>query len=571
MYSALVAPPAQGGAAPQPAIPAVAAARPSGAFNGDLELGQMVAAQAMAPLPRLASGADTPLVGGGVAAAAAPESVPADVAAERQRVRAQFDAAGQPRPDMEVDPISILALSKTYPLAEPLVLPPTPLNPLQISQLQAAGINPAVAAGAPTIVREKRAIVDLHLGVRRGECLGLLGPNGAGKSSTAAVLCGTLLPDSGNAFFHGRSCVGAAASPSFVPVSHRLGFVPQAQGLFDALTAWQHVLLYGRLKGLPDRVIQARGRAFFDALQLTPHTHQLAEYLSGGSKRKLLLCIALIGSPSCVILDEMSTGVDVSSRQAMWSLLRQSMHLGGTSTGAGGRGGVGGSAPACILTTHSMEEAEALATRLTIMTNGQMRCIGRASALKKAHGGGLELQVKLRPPAHAASGDAAGGPLQLRERYLPMFERFVCALVDAVRRGSLAQAQQLHSPPDDEEEQKSSSASGAFDVARLAPLSGFPFEQVPATLPPAASAARTPSARLLSHYNGLLTFQLSPHAASAAGAAGSVSATPPFSLALFFGYMQRYRDAYGIDDFALQQATLDHVFIKFAREQIPVD
>jgi len=265
----------------------------------------------------------------------------------------------------------------------------------------------------------------------------------------------------------------------------------------------------------------------------------------------------------------------------MWLMLQLAM-----------RASHSGSGRACLLTTHSLDEAEALSTRLGIMVNGRFRCIGRAAALKKAHGGGLELQVKLQPGAisevfHSATAAAgvAGLPhseLQ-RERFLLIFTQFICALVDAARQprsdsshGQSSEAAR-DSAPDEHKQADALDASDSFDLNALPPLPGFPFEQMPASLPPlppfiaestaipsAAPAVQLPSARLTSASpsHGLLTFVLPSPVSTAA---------PSFSLATFFAYMQRYRSAYGVGDFSLQQSTLEGVFLKFAREQIAAD
>ena len=597
-------------ALPQSSPPALAApvaiapARP-GPDGGDLELGRLVAAQAAAPLPSFVSGGLGVVAGGFGLGAGMPAPIePADVAEERARVRAQFDAQGNPLPADHMDPIVMLELRKSFKLTEPIVLPPAELSPAQIVQLRAAGIDPAFApnVGPPIILREKHAIANVSLGVGRGTTFGLLGPNGAGKSSMMSVLCGMLVPDSGCAFFHGASCVDSASSPAFgLVASNALGFVPQSLGLYESLTAGEHMQLYGRIRGMDERLIRARTRRFFRALKLTAHTDTLAEHLSGGSKRKLLLCMALIGDPSILLLDEVSTGVDVSSRKAMWTLLQSDS----------------GSTRSSILSTHSMEEAEALSTRLGIMVNGTLRCVGRARTLKRSHGGGLELQVKLRAavqPGHIVAPLEAPqaqvpalSPEQQRDQFIPIFTKFICTLVDASRvvPGSAgtsprlpghshdggAGADKVKDASPDDTEAHAHADDGAFDLAALPPLPGFPFAAPPsleslAASSPASAAARAlrpphlQSARLVSHYNGLLTFVLpSTEAAGppSSAASSSVSASAPaatapaatsFSLSRFFAYMQLYREGYGIDDFALNQSTLDAVFLKFAREQI---
>jgi hypothetical protein len=177
-------PPAQGEASAFGAafVPSELRQREAGrAGAGDIEMGRLGVNASPAVLPQHG------VVN--VAPAAVSASVePPDVALERLRVCAQFDAHGVPRRDM-VDPIALRALNKTYALAEPIVLPAAPLSQIQLAHLSANGIDPAFAGAAnpPTIIREKTAIQDVHLGVRAGECFGLLGPNGGQQRDLSRI------------------------------------------------------------------------------------------------------------------------------------------------------------------------------------------------------------------------------------------------------------------------------------------------------------------------------------------------------------------------------------------------
>ena len=136
--------------------------------------------------------------------------------------------------------------------------------------------------------------------------------------------------------------------------------------------------LFARLRGVPEDLVKQLVDGTIDQLELTPHRKKLSMRLSGGMKRKLCVAIALIGDPAVVLLDEPSAGLDPVSRRNLWSVILRTM-----------------SHRAVILTTHSMDEAEALCRRIGIMTQGQLRALGTKQHLKNKFGSGFELVVKL--------------------------------------------------------------------------------------------------------------------------------------------------------------------------------
>jgi ATP-binding cassette subfamily A (ABC1) protein 3 len=148
--------------------------------------------------------------------------------------------------------------------------------------------------------------------------------------------------------------------------------------LWDRLSVEDHLYLFARLRGVPESSLKQVVEGTIDQLELTPHRHKLSMGLSGGMKRKLCVAIALIGDPQVVLLDEPSAGLDPVSRHNLWQVILRSM-----------------STRAVILTTHSMEEAEALCKRIAIMVKGQLRAIGTKQHLKVKFGSGFELTVKL--------------------------------------------------------------------------------------------------------------------------------------------------------------------------------
>ena len=153
----------------------------------------------------------------------------------------------------------------------------------------------------------------------------------------------------------------------------------QNNSLWDRLSVEAHLFLFARLRGVPEDLVKQVVDGTIDQLELTPHRYKLAMRLSGGMKRKLCVAIALIGDPEVVLLDEPSAGLDPVSRRNLWSVILRTM-----------------SHRAVILTTHSMDEAEALCKRIGIMVHGQLRALGTKQHLKNKFGSGFELVVKLQ-------------------------------------------------------------------------------------------------------------------------------------------------------------------------------
>ncbi|XP_056449000.1 LOW QUALITY PROTEIN: ATP-binding cassette sub-family A member 2 [Gadus chalcogrammus] len=219
------------------------------------------------------------------------------------------------------------------------------------------------------------AVDRLCLGVRPGECFGLLGVNGAGKTSTFKMLTGDESTTGGEAFVSGNSIL-----KELLRVQQTIGYCPQFDALFEDLTAREHLELYTRLRGISwkdqDRVVQWA----LDKLELSHYADKPAGTYSGGNKRKLSTAIALIGYPSLIFLDEPTTGMDPKARRFLWNLILDIIKTGRS----------------VVLTSHSMEECEALCTRLGIMVNGRFKCLGSIQHLKNRFGDGYMITVRTK-------------------------------------------------------------------------------------------------------------------------------------------------------------------------------
>ncbi|XP_057982078.1 ABC transporter A family member 1 [Malania oleifera] len=229
----------------------------------------------------------------------------------------------------------------------------------------------------------KVAVHSLTFSVQEGECFGFLGTNGAGKTTTLSMLSGEETPTSGTAFIFGKNI---CSNPKII--RRHIGYCPQFDALLEYLTVQEHLELYARIKGVPDYRMEDVVMEKLVEFDLLKHANKPSFSLSGGNKRKLSVAIAMIGDPPIVILDEPSTGMDPIAKRFMWEVIsRLSTRRGKT---------------AVILTTHSMNEAQALCTRIGIMVGGQLKCIGSPQHLKTRFGNHLELEVK---PTEVSSVD----------------------------------------------------------------------------------------------------------------------------------------------------------------------
>jgi len=222
-------------------------------------------------------------------------------------------------------------------------------------------------------VGKKVAVRDLTFGVPEGEVFGFLGINGAGKTTTLSILSGEFPPTKGDAHLAGLNI-----KDNRQEINQRMGYCPQFDALLGRLTGREHLEMYARIKGVSEHEIPAVVEDCIDKMNLREHCEREAGGYSGGNKRKLSVAIALVGNPSIVFLDEPSTGMDPEARRFMWNVIANTM---------AGR--------SVILTTHSMEEAEALSNRIGIMVGGRLRCLGSVQHLKDKYGAGYTLELRV--------------------------------------------------------------------------------------------------------------------------------------------------------------------------------
>jgi len=225
------------------------------------------------------------------------------------------------------------------------------------------------------------AVNNVTFGVPRSEVFALLGPNGAGKSTTISLIRGDIQPSrrGGDILVDSVSVIRHRAQ-----ARSRLGVCPQFDAM-DTMTVSEHLHFYAKVRGVNDP--RHNVDAVMRAVGLEQYADRMAAKLSGGNKRKLSLGIALMGNPSVLLLDEPSSGMDAASKRVMWRTLESVIP---------GR--------SLVLTTHSMEEADALATRAGIMA-GKMLALGTTESLRRKHGDAYYVHLVHKHAPHASEED----------------------------------------------------------------------------------------------------------------------------------------------------------------------
>lgn len=226
------------------------------------------------------------------------------------------------------------------------------------------------------------AVQDVSFGILPSEKFALLGANGAGKSTMISLIRGDIRPTSVNdsSIYIGNDSL----QDSPVAAKHHLGVCPQFDAI-DAMTLMEHLHFYARARGVPNKEVNIT--EIVKRLGLEDHVNKLARKLSGGTKRKLSLAIALIANPAVLLLDEPSSGMDPAAKRLLWSTL---------SAIAAGR--------VLLITTHSMEEADALCDRAGIMA-GRLLALGSVEDLRARHGNAVFAHLVHRDAPHSSGDD----------------------------------------------------------------------------------------------------------------------------------------------------------------------
>eukprot|EP00903_Cladosiphon_okamuranus_P008962 g8576.t1 len=383
----------------------------------------------------------------------------------------------------------------------------------------------------PTSSGAKVAVKSTSLGIPRGECFGLLGINGAGKSSTLAILSGELPPTTGSAFLSGFD---VGKNPEEI---HRLvGYCPQFDAQFETLTGREHLSLYAAIKGIAPEKRAAAVKQKIEEMGLTQYADRPAGGYSGGNRRKLSVAMAMIGDPQIVFLDEPSTGMDPMARRFMWNVIMRIV--------------TENKECAMILTTHSMEECEALCQRIGIMVGGRLRCLGTSQHLKTRFGKGFQLEARVRAIASEETDS------MMATLAAPMNGLGTLGNDGAMLRAALAAAQ----APELESE-ISPTGRGASIYHAIANQGGVHVRELAAWICVEKKCSRVidfmnqnfAGTAMREKQNAKMRFEFPPQKKR--------------TLAEMFGFIENKREDLCIGEYSLSQTSLEQVFNGFAAQQ----
>ncbi|NHO80560.1 ATP-binding cassette domain-containing protein [Micromonospora sp. CMU55-4] len=206
------------------------------------------------------------------------------------------------------------------------------------------------------------AVRGVNLDVAEGEIFGFLGPNGAGKTTTLRMLATLIEPDGGEA-----TVAGADLRKDPAEVRRRIGYVAQGGSTWDESSAREELVLQARLYGISKAEAHRRAERALEAFQLTEYADRKCKTYSGGQRRRVEIALGIIHEPKIVFLDEPTTGLDPQSRAHMWDEIRRLRTEGMT----------------VFITTHYLDEADALCDRIAIMDHGEIVAEGTPAELKR--------------------------------------------------------------------------------------------------------------------------------------------------------------------------------------------
>ncbi|KAF1324094.1 Atp-binding protein, partial [Globisporangium splendens] len=375
----------------------------------------------------------------------------------------------------------------------------------------------------------KVALNDLCLSIPKGECFGYLGINGAGKSTTMKVLTGQIAPTNGFV-----SLGGYDLSRSRDKARTVIGYCPQFDSLHDLLTVKEQLELYARLKGIPDALVPLAVDEKIKEVGLTEYQDKLTRGLSGGNKRKVSTAIALIGAPKIIFLDEPSTGVDPSSRRKMWDVIAA----------------VCAEKESCVvLTTHSMEECEALCTRVGILVSGKLKCLGSVEHLKQKFGRGYTVEVTLREPDAIAVGKLCDEVERILGNSTSSISRDnvmnVCSTLGIAKRGQMILTG----------DGNGWILGSYLDSSGSIPVEIFASWWLSETLSEALQAffsARFSGSELVEHQGDHFRFQVPKHT---------------LRPHVIFGLLEENKPQLHINEYGVSETSLEHIFNNMAAQQ----
>jgi ABC-2 type transport system ATP-binding protein len=238
------------------------------------------------------------------------------------------------------------------------------------------------------------AVDDISLEVKGGELFGMLGPNGAGKTTTLRMIAGILRPNGGRVLIGEHD---VHADP--IAAKQQLGFIPDRPFVYDKLTGAEFLRFVAGLYGQEGNVVERRIVELLEVFELTSWRDELVEAYSHGMRQKLIISSALIHRPACIVVDEPMVGLDPKAARLLKDIFRQFVGKGGT----------------VLMSTHTLEVAEAMCDRVAIMQHGKIVAHGTVAELRDQNRAGdaslEELFLKLTGGAHVRDLiEVLGGP-----------------------------------------------------------------------------------------------------------------------------------------------------------------
>ncbi|XP_037292721.1 ATP-binding cassette sub-family A member 5 isoform X2 [Manduca sexta] len=386
---------------------------------------------------------------------------------------------------------------------------------------------------APAHRARRAGLARLSLAVEGGEVFGLLGHNGAGKTTTMKIITAEERPTCGTVMLGSQNIRESQAS-----AFRMLGYCPQHDALWKNVTIREHIECYAAIRGVSKTDTPRIVDAYLRGLQIAEHAGKHADECSGGTRRKLSFALAMVGAPRVVLLDEPSTGMDPRSKRFLWDTILASFQ---------GKKGA-------ILTTHSMEEADALCSRVGIMVKGSLRCIGSTQHLKNLYGAGYTLEMKIGQSYQKATmmeNEMSMSPSPLRS---------------TENSPSLGEADEGGSGSGSVCEEGAEGETEAVDASIHTPLvAGTPphltrqHQRTESSGGASAEAAIAlvgqlfPSAILEENFAERLVFSVPQSAVS--------------SLARCFQQIEDAKEKLNIIEYSFSQTTLEQVFLKFAQSE----
>ncbi|MFB7949490.1 ATP-binding cassette domain-containing protein [Kitasatospora phosalacinea] len=232
--------------------------------------------------------------------------------------------------------------------------------------IETSGLRKSYRSGRRGRTTTVDAVAGLDLRVAEGEIFGLLGPNGAGKTTTLRMLATLLPPDGGKATVAGADLLTRPAE-----VRRSIGYVAQGGGTWDEVTAREELVLQARMHGLAKAEAQARAAAAVDSFDLAEYADRPCRSYSGGQRRRVDIALGVVHRPAVLFLDEPTSGLDPAARARLWAEVRRLRDAGMT----------------VFLTTHYLDEADALCDRIAIVDGGTLVAEGTPAELKRSIAG----------------------------------------------------------------------------------------------------------------------------------------------------------------------------------------